>query len=115
MATFVLIPGSCLGAWVWRRVVARLFAAGHHPVPITLTGLAERRHLLRRDIDAETHIQDVLNALEVDELDDVVLVGHSFAGLVATAVASRVPSRIRALVYLDPQGTFDVLRRAVFH
>ncbi len=63
MATFVLVPGGWSGAWTWRHVVSRLETAGHRAVPLTLTGLGERSHLLRRDIDLDTHVADVVNAL----------------------------------------------------
>jgi pimeloyl-ACP methyl ester carboxylesterase len=100
----VLVPGACLGGWAWRDVAARLRAQGHDTYPVTLTGLGDRVHLAHAGVDLETHITDVVNLL-----DDVVLVGHSYAGTVVTAVADRRPQRLNAVVYLDtsplPDGT----------
>ncbi|MGH2618426.1 MAG: alpha/beta fold hydrolase, partial [Thermomicrobiales bacterium] len=101
LATYVLVPGAWLGGWVWREVAARLRAAGHDVYPITLTGLGERSHLARPEIDLETHITDVVNVMTWNDLDDVILVGHSYAGIVVTGVADRAPERIGQLVFLD--------------
>lgn len=101
MATYVLVPGAWLGGWVWHDVAARLRGAGHEVYPISLTGLGERVHLARPDIDLETHITDVVNVMIWNDLRDVILIGHSFAGIVVTGVADRIPERLRALVYLD--------------
>jgi pimeloyl-ACP methyl ester carboxylesterase len=97
----VLVPGACLGGWAWREVAARLRAIGHEVYPVTLTGLGERVHLAGRDVDLETHIADVVNLLDYEELDDVVLVGHSYAGTVVAGSADRRPERLGAVVYLD--------------
>jgi pimeloyl-ACP methyl ester carboxylesterase len=97
----VLVPGACLGGWAWREVGSRLRELGHEVYPVTLTGLGERAHLAERHVDLETHISDVVNLLDFEELNDVVLVGHSYAGAVITGVADRVPERLDALVYLD--------------
>ncbi len=99
--TFVLVHGAWHGGWCWRRVVRLLTDAGHEVFTPTLTGLGERAHLLRPDIDLDTHIQDVLMLLEMEDLKEVVLVGHSYGGMVITGVADRAPARIRRLVYLD--------------
>jgi pimeloyl-ACP methyl ester carboxylesterase len=101
MATFVLVHGSLHGGWCWRRVVPRLRAAGHEVFTPTLTGLGERVHLAHPGIDLDTHIRDVLGVLEYEDLDRVVLVGHSYGSMVITGVADRVPERITHLVYLD--------------
>jgi pimeloyl-ACP methyl ester carboxylesterase len=106
----VLVPGACLGGWAWRDVVTDLRARGHEEVyPVTLTGLGERVHLANREVDLETHIADVVNLLDYEDLTDVVLVGHSYAGIVITAVADQRPERLHAVVYLDtgplPDGT----------
>jgi pimeloyl-ACP methyl ester carboxylesterase len=97
----VLVPGACLGGWVWEEVAAQLRAQDHDVYPATLTGLGERVHLAHAGIDLETHISDVVNLLEYNALEDVVLVGHSYSGIVVTAVADRMPGRLNAVVYLD--------------
>jgi len=101
MATFVLVHGATAGGWVWRSVPSRLRAAGHEVYTPTLTGLGERRHLFNPDITMETHILDILNVLEFEDLREVVLVGHSYGGAVITGVAERGAERIAHLVYLD--------------
>ncbi|MFM9882149.1 MAG: alpha/beta fold hydrolase [Burkholderiales bacterium] len=100
-STIVLVHGAWHGGWCWRRVVPHLQAAGHEVFAPTLTGLADRAHLLDRSIDLDTHIQDVIGLLEYEELSNVVLVGHSYAGAVITGVADRAASRLGSLVYLD--------------
>lgn len=100
-ATFVLVHGAWHGGWCWRHVAARLVAAGHRVFAPTLTGLGERAHLLSRAVDLDTHIQDVVGLLEAEELEEVVLVGHSYGGIVITGVAARAAHRIRKLAYLD--------------
>jgi pimeloyl-ACP methyl ester carboxylesterase len=104
-----LVPGACLGSWAWREVAARLRAQGHDVFPVTLTGLGERVHLAHPGVDLETHIADVVNLLDYNALEDAVLVGHSYAGSVVSAVADRRPKRLGAVVYLDtsplPDGT----------
>ncbi len=97
----MLVPGACLGGWVWRNVTRQLRAMGHDVYPVTLTGLGERVHLAHPGIDLETHVADVVNLLAYNALEDVVLVGHSYAGIVIRAVADRVPQRLNAVVYLD--------------
>ncbi len=101
MAHFLLIHGAWHGAWCWRDVTAMLVRAGHLAHAVTLTGLGERAHLLRSDIDLQTHITDVQNAIEAEEMQRVVLVGHSYAGMLVTAVADRMPQRLSHLVYVD--------------
>jgi len=95
------VHGAWHGGWCWRRVADRLQRAGQRVFAPTLTGVGERRHLLRAEVDLETHIQDILGVLEAEELENVVLVGHSYAGLVISGVAARAPKRLRRLVYLD--------------
>jgi pimeloyl-ACP methyl ester carboxylesterase len=97
----VLVPGACLGGWSWQRVAGRLRALGHDVYPVTLTGLGERVHLASKDVDLDTHIADVVNLLDHEDLEDVVLVGHSYAGIVITGVADRRGARLDAVVYLD--------------
>jgi len=116
-ATFVLVPGAWLGAWAWGRVVPLLVQEGHEAHPVTLTGMGDRVHLASREVGIETAIQDVLNVMKYEGLQDVVLVGHSFAGKVVAAVADRAPEKVRRVLYLDafrpqkdvrtPQGAFD--------
>jgi pimeloyl-ACP methyl ester carboxylesterase len=97
----VLVPGACLGGWAWADVAARLRALGHAVYPVTLTGLGERVHLAHPGVDLDTHVADVVNLLDYEALDDAVLVGHSYAGTVVTAVADRRPQNLDAVVYLD--------------
>jgi pimeloyl-ACP methyl ester carboxylesterase len=101
MTTFVLVHGAWRGGWIWKRVRKQLERQGHEVFTPTSTGLADRSHLFSRDVDLETHIADVLNLIRWEELDDVVLCGHSYAGCIASGVADRIPEKIRALVYLD--------------
>ena len=101
MANFLLIHGAWHGAWCWQRVLPRLMGAGHRAHAVTLTGVGERAHLLHPGIDLETHITDVTAAMDAEEMDEVVLVVHSYAGMLGTAVADRRPQRLRHLVYLD--------------
>jgi len=101
----VLVHGAWAGAWAWGRVLGALRAAGHPVYAVTLTGCGERRHLLRAGISLQTHIADVVGLCESEELSDVVLVGHSYAGLVITGAAdallTRGGHRLRQLVYVD--------------
>ncbi len=101
MATYVLVPGAWLGGWAWREVAASLREEGHDVYPITLTGLGERSHLARPDIDLETHITDVVNVIKWNDLEDVILAGHSYAGIVVTGVADRMAERLSQLVFVD--------------
>jgi pimeloyl-ACP methyl ester carboxylesterase len=99
--TFVLVHGAWHGGWCWRYVVARLREHGHRVYSPTLTGLGDRVHLLQPTTGLSTHIEDIVSTLEVEELNDVVLVGHSYSGMVLGGVADRVRSRLRRLVFLD--------------
>ena len=99
--TFVLVHGTGHGGWCWRFVREILEGQGHRVYAPTLTGCGERSHLLRPDIGLETHIADIVNVLEWEELEDVVLVGHSYGGCVISGVADRARRRLRHLVYLD--------------
>lgn len=101
MADFVLVHGAWHGAWCWKRIVSPLWAAGHRAFAVTLTGVGERMHLLSRAITLDTHIADVVNVIECEELLDPILVGHSYGGMVITGVASRLAGRLRHLVYVD--------------
>ena len=101
MATYVLVHGAWHGGWCWQRVTPLLRAAGHEVLTPTLTGLGERSHLASPEIDLSTHIQDVVNVLEYEDLYKVTLVGHSYGGMVITGVADRPTDRLAHLVYLD--------------
>jgi pimeloyl-ACP methyl ester carboxylesterase len=101
MATFVLVHGAWAGSVVWRQLAPRLRKAGHEVYAPTLTGIGERRHLLDREINLDTHIQDVIGVIDDADLSDVVLVGHSYGGMVVSGVADRVPEKVASLVYLD--------------
>ncbi len=101
MATFVLVHGGWHGAWCYRDTARRLRELGHTVHVPTLTGLGEKYHLASHAITLETHVRDILGTFEAEELSDVVLVGHSYAGMVITVVADRIPDRIRSLVYID--------------
>jgi pimeloyl-ACP methyl ester carboxylesterase len=101
MATFVLVHGAWQGGWCWRFVRSLLRRAGHDVFAPSLTGLGERKHLARPDIDLDTHIEDIVSLLEMEDLSDVVLVGHSYGGMVITGAADRAHARIKRLVYLD--------------
>lgn len=103
MADFVLVHGAWGGAWCWKRVLPALWQAGHRAFPVPLTGVGERSHLLSPLISLDTHIADVLSVIEAEELQQAILVGHSYAGMVITGVADRLHDtlRLRRLVYLD--------------
>ncbi|TQV82456.1 alpha/beta fold hydrolase [Exilibacterium tricleocarpae] len=99
--TYVLVHGSWHGGWCWRYVRKALQFAGQRVYTPTLTGLGDRSHLLNRDIDLTAHTKDIVNLIETEELQDIVLVGHSYAGYVITLVADLLKDRIKRLIYLD--------------
>lgn len=101
MTAFVLLPGAWHGGWVYGRVAPRLRANGHHVLTPTLSGVSDRAHLLHPGIGLGVHTRDVVALLDAEDLHDVVLVGHSYAGQVVTAVADQRPGRIAGRVYLD--------------
>ncbi len=101
MATFVVTHGAWGAGWTWKKMRAPMAARGHVFFTPTLTGLGERGHLARPDVDLDTHIADILGVLEFEDLNDVLLIGHSYGGMVATGVADRARSRIAQLIYLD--------------
>ena len=98
---FVLVHGAWHGGWCWQRVTPLLRAAGHDVYTPSLTGLGDRAHLAHRSVDLETHIADIVALLEMEDLANVALVGHSYGGMVIAGVADRAAARLRSLVYLD--------------
>jgi len=112
-STFVLVPGGWHGGWCFRDVAERLRAQSHTVYPLTLTGLGDRAHLARPDIDLDAHIADVVAVLDAEELQDVILLGHSYGGCVISGVARQRPAAIGTLVYLnaivleDGESLFD--------
>lgn len=115
MATFVLVHGAWHGGWCWQRVVPLLQAAGHNVFAPTLAGLGDRADLAKPETDLSIHVKDVLAAIEAEGLNDAVLVGHGYGGMVISQVAEHVPKRIDNLVYVDgivPYGgdsVFDLI------
>ena len=99
--TYVIVHGAWGGGWDWRAVDSMLSRDGNRVVRVTLTGQGERVHLASPNIGLSTHIDDVVNTILWDKLTDVVLVGHSYGGMVVTGVVDRIPGRIRRVVYLD--------------
>ena len=114
MALFVVAHGAWSAGWAWWKMHPLMRKAGHDLVTPTYTGIGERSHLFNADVDLETHITDMLNVLHYHDLQDVVLIGHSYGGMVATGVADRARERIRRLIYLDAfvpddgQSIFDL-------
>jgi pimeloyl-ACP methyl ester carboxylesterase len=103
MTDFVLVQGAWHGAWCWKRVLPALWSAGHRAFAVSLSGVGERSHLMSPAITLDTHIDDVLAVIAAEELRGAVLVGHSYAGMVITGVADRLPDAgtLSRLVYLD--------------
>lgn len=101
MANFVLVHGAWHGGWCYRDTAKALRARGHTVITPTHTGVGERAHQAAENITLETHVRDVVGAITAEELDDVVLCGHSYGGMVITCVADRMPGRVKAMVYLD--------------
>jgi pimeloyl-ACP methyl ester carboxylesterase len=101
MSTYVLVHGAWGGGWYWSRTARLLRAAGQDVLTPTLTGLGERNHLLTPHVGLQVHIQDIVQVLRHERLSDVVLVGHSYGGMVISGVADAATDRIKTLVYLD--------------
>jgi pimeloyl-ACP methyl ester carboxylesterase len=102
MTSYVLVPGACHGAWCFDDLAAALRSRGHQVLAITLTGIAPSGPTCCTPAStSETHITDVLAELAAHDVSDAVLVGHSYGGMVITAVADRVPQQVDSLVYLD--------------
>jgi pimeloyl-ACP methyl ester carboxylesterase len=98
--SYVLVAGAWHGGWIWREVAHRLRAAGHAVTTPTLSGLGDRRHV-GQDADLDTHIEDVITHIEMEGLEAVTLVGWSYGGMVITGVLSRIPHKVKAMIYLD--------------
>lgn len=101
MACFVLVHGAFHGGWCWRRVADALVRAGHRVFTPTLTGLGDRYHLATPDVDLNTHVRDITALFKWENLEDVILVGHSYGGMVVGTAAAHLQGRLAALVYLD--------------
>jgi len=101
MANYVLVHGAWHGGWCYRDTARLLRAQGHTVITPTHTGVGERAHQSNESITLETHIRDVVGAIEAEELSDLILCGHSYGGMVITGVADRLPGRVKAMVYLD--------------
>jgi pimeloyl-ACP methyl ester carboxylesterase len=101
MATYALVHGGGHGGWCYQRVARMLRSAGHEVYAPSMTGLAERSHLLGPHVDLDLHIQDIVALLHYEDLKDVILVGHSYGGMVITGVADRAADRVGRVVYLD--------------
>ena len=99
--SFVLVHGAWHGGWCWARLKPLLETAGHRVTAPTLTGLGERRHLISRSVTLYTHVEDVLAHIEMEDLSDIVLVGHSYAGFVVSGVCERAPQAISRVILLD--------------
>lgn len=100
-STYVLVHGTWHGGWVWQEVADRLRAAGHRVYTPTCTGCGERFHLTGPEVGLDTHITDIMQVLECEDLDNVILVGHSFSGTTITGVADRLRERIQRIVFFD--------------
>lgn len=115
MANIVLAHGAWSAAWAWKKMRPLLQAAGHQFYAPTYTGLGARSHLATPDVDLSTHIQDVVSEIEFEDLNDVVLLGHSYGGMVATGVADKIAPRLARIVYIDAfapkdgQSLFDLV------
>lgn len=101
MATFLIVHGAWTGGWFWKKLRPLLQSRGHEVFTPTCTGVGERTHLDSAHVDLDTHIADILNVLEFEDLHDVILIGHSYGGMVATGVADRASARIRQVIYID--------------
>jgi hypothetical protein len=107
LKTFVLVPGAFCGAWYWRRVSDRLGKAGHKVYALTLTGLADRSHLMSKETTLDTHIADIANLVEWEDLADICLVAHSYGGFPASGALERIGSRVSSIVWVDAMKPAD--------
>jgi len=119
MAIFVVAHGAWSAGWGWKKMHPLMAARGHRLITPTLTGLGERAHLARPDIDLETHVADIVGVLEFEDLSHVNLIGHSYGGMVATGVADRARARVARLIYVDAfvpndgDSAFDLMPPAI--
>lgn len=104
MTNFVLMAGAWLGAWAWDDVTPHLRAAGHGAHPVTLSGVAEKQGVPAR---LQTHVQDIVDEIEREDLRDVVLVGHSYAGIPTGQAAQRIGDRLTRIVFVDSNVPTD--------
>ena len=102
LAIVVLAHGGWSAAWAWKKIRPLMAATGHHFFTPSCTGLGERAHLASPSNDLETHIRDLLGVLTFEDLSEVVLIGHSYGGMVATGVADRARDRVAQSIYLMP-------------
>ncbi len=105
--TFVIVHGAWGGGWGFKELAGIIQAAGHQVYRPTLTGQGERVHLASPNVGLETHIQDIVNVIEYENLYDVILVGHSYGGMVITGVADRIPERLSRMIYVDAHLPVD--------
>lgn len=112
--TFVLVHGAWHGGWCWRRVADVLMARGNRVFTPTLTGLGDRAHLFSKDISLQTHVEDILSVVETEELNDFVLVGHSYGGFVISGAADTLRECVSRYVYLDGSVPPDMSSGASF-
>jgi len=98
---YVLVPGAYCGSWYWRRVSDKLEKQGHKVYALTLTGLADRSHLLSKDVNLDTHITDIANIVEWEDLTDICLVAHSYGGYPASGALERIGNRVSSIVWVD--------------
>jgi pimeloyl-ACP methyl ester carboxylesterase len=101
MSTYLLVHGAWHSGQAWERVVPLLKSAGHQVFAPSLTGYGDKAHLLSAEVGLDTHVDDIVRLITEQDLTEVILVGHSYAGLVISSVANEVPDRIAELVYLD--------------
>jgi pimeloyl-ACP methyl ester carboxylesterase len=101
MANYLLLHCGAAGSWMWRPVERLLRDRGHQVWTVTYTGFAERRHLNSKDVTPQTHVADVVNTIHFEDIEDCIIVAHSYSGSIAPGVARQVPDKISKLIYLD--------------
>lgn len=101
MSTFLLVHGAWHSGRCWDRVVPLLESAGHRVLAPSLTGYGDKAHLLGPEVGLDTHVADIVRLITEEDLTEVILIGHSYAGLVISSAANEVPERIAHLVYVD--------------